>query len=191
MVNTLVRAVSMLHELSESFWLCVANWLPRLRCMDRLRAAPLRLAGMRVGRGVRIWSGINLSPIGYASNLHIGRGTFINVNLRCAVPRQGLVVIGENCAIGPNVAFECFHHNLAWSPDKGWGGQAEPIKVEDRVWIGARSIILGGVTIGQGSVIAAGAVVTRDVAPYTLVGGVPARAIRQLYPEVTLEKTVA
>jgi acetyltransferase-like isoleucine patch superfamily enzyme len=58
------------------------------------------------------------------------------------------------------------------------GLEALPIRIDDDVWIGGRSVILPGVHIGQGAVVAAGAVVTRDVVPYAVVGGVPARLIR-------------
>ncbi|MCO6476121.1 MAG: hypothetical protein J5I94_05830 [Phaeodactylibacter sp.] len=61
-------------------------------------------------------------------------------------------------------------------------GRSAPIIIEDDVWLGARSIVLKGVTIGRGAVVAAGAVATRDVPPYTMVGGVPAKVIRRLSP---------
>jgi len=59
------------------------------------------------------------------------------------------------------------------------GGEPGPVIIEDDVWIGARVIILAGVTIGTGAVIGAGSVVTRDVLPFTIVGGVPAKLIRE------------
>lgn len=60
---------------------------------------------------------------------------------------------------------------------------SSPVRIENSVWIGAHTIILPGVRVGQGAVVAAGAVVTRDVAPYTLVAGVPARPIKRIEPE--------
>ena len=62
-------------------------------------------------------------------------------------------------------------------------GRACPVVIEDDVWLAARVVVLKGVTIGRGAVVAAGAVVTKDVPPYTLVGGVPAKFIRALEPK--------
>lgn len=170
-------------EFKESFWLFIANHLPRLRTVDRYRTSVLRLAGVKIDKNACAWSGLDIRPIGFAKNLVVGYGTFINVNLRCAVPRDGQVKIGKNCAIGPNVSFECFNHNTIWTPKEKWGGKASPITIENRVWIGAHSVILGGVTVGTGAVVAAGAVVTKDVKPNTLVGGVPAKKIKELSSE--------
>jgi galactoside O-acetyltransferase len=59
----------------------------------------------------------------------------------------------------------------------------KPVKIEDKVWIGFNSIILKGVTVGEGAIVGAGSVVTKDVPPYTIVAGNPARIIRELTPE--------
>ena len=70
-----------------------------------------------------------------------------------------------------------------WSPASGeyrWRTFAKPIIIDDGCWIGANATIIGGVTIGEGAVVAAGAVVTKDVEPYTMVGGVPAKIIKEL-----------
>lgn len=61
----------------------------------------------------------------------------------------------------------------------GSGHDCEPVVIEDEGWVGANAVVLPGVRIGRGAVVAAGAVVTKDVAPYTIVGGVPARMIRE------------
>ena len=78
------------------------------------------------------------------------------------------------------------HDALAWARgEKDWTHVAvKPVKIENRVWIGTGAMILPGVTVREGSVVAAGAVVTKDVAPWTVVGGNPARPIRELvsYP---------
>ena len=168
------------NEIIESFWLCVANHLPRLSFINHYRSIFIKLAGVKVGSNVRIWSNFDIRPIGCAANLTIGSDTFINVNFRCGIPKNSFVEIGSNCAIGPNVSFESVNHNLRWDHESKWGEGGESVTVGDRVWIGAKSIILGGITIGSDSVIAAGAVVTKDVKSYTLVGGVPARLIKAL-----------
>ena len=88
--------------------------------------------------------------------------------------------VGKNCLIGPRVSFETASHNIVFDDEKGWGFFTKPIVIGDRVWIGAGSIILPGVTINDGAVVAAGAVVNKDVEAFTLVGGVPAQKIKDL-----------
>jgi len=76
---------------------------------------------------------------------------------------------------------DCDYHGV---DDRDGGGKCAPVIIEDDVWLGTRAIVLRGVRIGTGSVVAAGAVVTKDVAPHTLVGGVPARALRKTSTDV-------
>jgi maltose O-acetyltransferase len=89
--------------------------------------------------------------------------------------------IGDRVGVGPNVSFICSSH-----PDQSWKllkinpGKIAPIIIDDDVWIGAGAILLPGVKIHQCSIIGAGAVVTKDVPPYTVVAGVPARFIKML-----------
>ena len=78
------------------------------------------------------------------------------------------------------LTFETVNHGLKYVPNKGRGGWTKEIISEDKVWIGAGCIITQGVTIHEGAVVASGSVVTRDVAPYTLVGGVPAKFIKKI-----------
>jgi acetyltransferase-like isoleucine patch superfamily enzyme len=108
--------------------------------------------------------------------LQIGDGVYINSGV--SICAQQSVQIGNNCAIGNNtLIMDTDFHNV---DDHRQGGTASPVVIEDDVWIAARVTILKGVRIGRGAVVAAGAVVTKDVAPRTLVGGVPARLIRNL-----------
>lgn len=163
----------------ETILIWLAGLQIRSRAFDFRRWRLLRLAGVDV-ENVEIRAPFNLTQFGQLSKISIGKGTFVNVNLRIGVAEGASVRIGKDCAIGPNVSFETMGHDLVWSATSKWGGAPRSIKVEDRCWIGAGVIVIGGVTIGEGSVVAAGAVVTRDVAPNTLVGGVPAREIRRL-----------
>lgn len=110
----------------------------------------------------------------------MGCGTFINTGLRCGVPDGVKVIIGNDCAIGPNVSFETVNHHLRWHEDGGWGSSAGSIQIGDRVWIGARVIFLAGVHVGDDCVIAAGSVVTKSLPALGLYGGVPAKLIRKL-----------
>lgn len=126
-----------------------------------------------------IWEGLTIRPIGGAANIEIGRGTFVNTGVRFGVPIDK-VTIGEDVQIGPRVMFETASHGLEYVPGVGRGTSTKPIVVEDQVWIGGGAIIGQGVTIGRGAVVAAGAVVVENVAAQTVVGGVPARLIRQV-----------
>jgi acetyltransferase-like isoleucine patch superfamily enzyme len=162
----------------ELIFLTLANHLPRLAFLDRGRHILCRLAGMEIGGRCLIWGPLVIRPIGFARHIAIGRGSFVNSYVRFGV--RAPVRIGCNVQIGPYVAFETVGHGLVYEPGKGRGDSYAPITVEDEVWIGAGAIITQGVTIGRGAVVAAGAVVNRDVAPRTVVGGVPARFLRNV-----------
>lgn len=96
------------------------------------------------------------------------------------------VWIGKNVRIAMDVCISTGTHQInAYEREETGGSFALPIRIEDHCWIGARATILPGVTIGEGSMVAAGAVVTKDVDPYCVVGGVPARVLERLErPEV-------
>lgn len=134
---------------------------------------------LEVGRLVRICSAITRSRIAVkkGGRLVIGDNCRINGAIIAATDK---VLIGNNCRLAPfsHIMDGDFHDlNNRQEP-----GRSAPIIIEDDVWLGARSIVLKGVTIGRGAVVAAGAVATRDVPPYTMVGGVPAKVIRRLSP---------
>jgi acetyltransferase-like isoleucine patch superfamily enzyme len=165
----------------ELIFLTLANHLPRLRASDAIRHRLLALAGMRIAGRPRIWGPLTIRPLGGVRNIAIGDGSFLNTDIRFGVP-SARVTIGRNVQIGPRVCFETVSHGLVFRPGAGRGDIVRPIIVEDEVWIGAGAIITGGVTIGRGAVVAAGAVVVGDVAPGTIVGGVPAKLIRAIDP---------
>jgi acetyltransferase-like isoleucine patch superfamily enzyme len=112
---------------------------------------------------------------------HVSGDLFVGQNLFIFDGgRTDLLTIGNNVGIGPNVTM-VLHSDPSPSPlerihPKKW----EPIRIGEGVWIGASATILGGVQIGEFSIIAAGAVVTKDVPPYSMVAGVPARKIRDI-----------
>ncbi|MFT6987743.1 MAG: maltose O-acetyltransferase [Psychromonas sp.] len=115
-------------------------------------------------------------PIG-GGDIEIGEKSFLNSDVRFGVPKAK-VTIGNRVQIGPRVMFKTVSHSLIYDAKKGRGSWNKPIIIEDEVWIGAGCIITQGVTVGKGAVVAAGAVVTRDVEPFTVVGGVPAKFIK-------------
>lgn len=86
------------------------------------------------------------------------------------------IVIGNNVRLGPCIRFFAAGHDTA---DINLADTSAPIIVGNNVWIGGSSVILQGVTIGEGAIVAAGSVVTKEVAAYTIVGGVPAKFIKE------------
>jgi acetyltransferase-like isoleucine patch superfamily enzyme len=108
-------------------------------------------------------------------HLEIGDNVFINYGSSLVSSKH--VKIGDGCLIGTHVmVMDCDFHRVE---DKVWDTTGEPVIVEERAWLGNRSIILKGVTIGHDAVVAAGSVVTRNVPPRTVVAGVPAKVVRQ------------
>jgi acetyltransferase-like isoleucine patch superfamily enzyme len=114
---------------------------------------------------------------GQGRTVSIGKGSVINYD--CLVHVTGGLVIGENVSVSPGVWLVSGSHDVN---DPEHKSVYEPIAIGDYAFIGMRATVLGGVTIGEGAVVMAGAMVTRDVAPYAIVGGVPARVVgeRQL-----------
>ncbi|WP_213807231.1 sugar O-acetyltransferase [Granulicella sp. dw_53] len=109
--------------------------------------------------------------------IRIGRNVFVNQN--CTFYDLGGLDIGDDVMIGPNVSLITTGHPLAPSQRRK-ATIGEPIVIDRNVWIAAGATILGGVTVGENSVVAAGSVVTKDVPPNTLAGGNPARVIRSI-----------
>lgn len=112
-------------------------------------------------------------------NIHIGKNVFINMG--CKFQDQGGIFIGDGALIGHNVVLATLNH--AKSPRDRGSMTPAPIHIGKNAWIGSNATVLPGVTIGDGAIVAAGAVVSKDVPGNTIVGGVPARVIRQLSEE--------
>ena len=115
----------------------------------------------------------------YGKNITFGKNVFLNSG--CKFQDQGGITIGDNVLIGHNVVLATLDHNTCVS--KRAELFAAPIVIEDNVWIGANTTVTSGVTIGKGSIVAAGAVVMKDVPKYSIVGGIPAKVIRELTKE--------
>lgn len=112
----------------------------------------------------------------FGKNIHVGENVFINAC--CHFQDHGGVTLGDGCQIGHNVVFATLNHGLE-PADRGTTYPA-PIVLGRNVWVGSNATILQGVTIGDNAVVAAGAVVSRDVPANTIVGGVPARIIKRI-----------
>jgi acetyltransferase-like isoleucine patch superfamily enzyme len=139
---------------------------------DEIRA----LFGQLIGKQVD--GGFSLIPPFYTTggeDIRVGRNVFINQN--CTMYDLGGIDIGDDVMIGPNVSIVTSGHPIEPSRRRDFV-TAKPIVIGRNVWIAAGVTIIGGVTIGENSVVAAGAVVTRDVPPNSLAGGNPARVIR-------------
>lgn len=129
--------------------------------------------------GQKIDDSFNLFPPFYTDcgkNLRFGQRVFVNSG--CRFQDQGGITIGDDVLIGHNCVIATLNH--AMNPDHRGDIIPSPVSIGDKVWIGANATILPGVTIGYGAIVAAGAVVTHDVGPLTVVAGVPAKEIRKI-----------
>jgi len=153
---------------------------------SRLRASALRLAGFRIGRGTLLWGMPTITgPRDLYRRLMVGRECWFN--LGCVLDLGAAITIGDRVALGHQVMLMTTSHEMGPAERRAGAVYARPISIGAGAWLGARCTILPGVTVGAGAVVAAGAVVTADVAPHTLVGGVPARLIRELGSLPTLQ----
>ena len=142
--------------------------------MEEVRRLFGELTGLTVDESFRL-----ISPFYSTCGRHltIGRNVFINQN--CTLYDLAPVSIGDDVLIGPNVSIITDGHPVPPSRRTAYVA-AKPIVIERGVWIAAGATLIGGVTIGENSVVAAGSVVTKDVPANTLVGGNPAKVIRSI-----------
>ncbi len=137
----------------------------------RIRNIFYKLAGLRIGKDSVIdRKNYFIAP----RRLVLGNNSHINRN--CLIDARGGLTIGNSVSISHNVSIVSGGHDIN---SRDFHGKYYPIHIDDYVWVGVGATILQNVTIGRGAVVCAGAVVTRDVAPYDIVGGVPARKIGQ------------
>jgi maltose O-acetyltransferase len=130
--------------------------------------------GPRIGNGT-----ILLQPRAQNAAIHLGPQTVLSNNI--SVVAMGRVRIGANCRVGDLVAiYDCDFHEIDPEDRNAGVGPIEPVTIEDNVWLGSRVLVLRGVTIGTGSVIGAGSVVTRSIPARCLAVGAPARIVRTL-----------
>jgi maltose O-acetyltransferase len=152
--------------------------LPHFR-FCRLRTALLRTAGVRIGAGAVIMGPLDLTGFGSVPQLlRFGALTYVSGPLHVDLGAE--VRVGNGVRLGPDVTLLTVDHEIGPSGYRCGRLVSAPIRIGNGAWVGPRAIVLPGVFIGHGAVVAAGAVVTRDVAPNTLVAGVPARIVREL-----------
>jgi maltose O-acetyltransferase len=149
---------------------------------SRIRALALRAAGFNIGQGCTIW-GMPIITGGHTlyKNLHIGNNAMIN--LGCLFDLGAPIQLGDNVALGHYVSILTTSH-LQGPPDFRAGSiYALPVNIERGAWIGTHTTILPGVTIGSGAIVAAGALVTKNIPANSLAGGIPARIIKSQLPD--------
>ncbi len=140
----------------------------------------LKWAGVAVKDGAQV----NGHTIFYGRGaLGIGENTWIGPGCRFYTHEDARIIIGDECDVAPEVSFITGSHDISGPKRRAGAGIARNIIVQDGCWIGARVTILGGVTIGKGSVVAAGALVNSDLPKNCVAAGVPARVIKILVDE--------
>lgn len=135
---------------------------------------------IRIGRRTTIWSGVKMTSLGSNADspAQLSIGSYSSIGDRTQIHCCDRVTIGDYVLI----SWDCniLENNFHTTTDGGI--TSAPVVIGDRVWIGCRAIILPGVTIGEGAIVAAGSVVTRDVPPGMLAAGNPAKVIRETGP---------
>lgn len=159
------------HLLNFLLWV-----LPPTR-LFALRRALLRLGGIEVAADACVCGRGWLYGRG---TLSIGPGSWLSPGVVIHTHVEAPIVIGARCDVGPGAEFVTGSHVIGRPHRRAGAGTAQAIIIEPGCWIGARALLLGGVTIGTGSIVAAGAVVTRSCAANSLIAGVPATLRRDL-----------
>ena len=146
---------------------------------SRLRTHLFRATGFSIGDGTVMWGMPTILGDGKIyQRLRIGRECWINVG--CLFDVNAEIVLGDRVALGQEVMILTNSHCIGDRSRRAGSLKAKPIYVGEGAWLSTRCTLLPGVTIGEGAVVAAGAVVTKAVPPNVLVGGVPARVLREL-----------
>ena len=156
----------------------IGERLPHLK-FNYVRTSAWRACGLRIGARSRIMGPLHITGSGdFGEQLAIGEDTIVSGPLRIDLAAR--VDIGSRVYIGHDVMLLTVDHEIG-PPEQRCGARLpSAIRVGDGAWLSSRCIVLPGVVVGAGSVVAAGAVVTHDVLPGTLVAGVPARLVRHL-----------
>jgi acetyltransferase-like isoleucine patch superfamily enzyme len=179
--------VGILHKARQAYLIAKGNWVlrgsvePFSKTFVEGKLLVRNRHRIKIGNGFRVLAAHVAVELGAGEygRITIGDNTFINSGT--SIGSLSSVTIGNNVAIGNYVLIlDSDYHNPL---DHTKPGAKAPIVIGDNVWIGARSTILKGVTIGEHAVVAAGAVVTKDIPAYAFVAGVPAKLIRFLHPE--------
>lgn len=150
--------------------------LPRHKIFNFIKSNFIRLQGGNVGKKVTFYPGIRINP-----SMNISIGNNVDLAWGVLITTKGGVEIGDRTLIGYRTQILSANHKIPEMKRQIFssGHTTEKIMIENDVWIGANCIITAGVHIGEGAVIAAGSVVTKNVEPFTIMGGIPAKLIRK------------
>lgn len=151
-------------------WMAFARWTPRF-VLNRYRALILRCFGARVGTGCRLTSSME---VWIPSRLRMGSHVWIDKNVNLYDVER--ITIGDNVIISDGAYICTATHDVT---SRAFELVTAPVTIKSCAWIAAKAIVLPGVTIGEGAVVGAGAVVTKDVEPWAIVAGNPARVVRK------------
>ncbi len=170
MVKSLkIRLVTLYYRYKLSIkWMFLNSFISPFYS-KHFRIFVLRLMGAKIGKNSPIYRNCHFWDV---SKLVVGNGC--NIGFGVNIDDRSGLIIGNNVTIASEVMIWTLHHDYDSSTFKAIGA---PVKIGNYSWLCSRSIILPGVTIGEGAVVASGAVVTKDVSPYTIVGGIPAKEI--------------
>lgn len=165
-----------MHELSQRALKITAEINNVYHTAEELRSLMSELIGKQLDDGFGLFPPFNTDC---GLNIHIGKKVFINSG--CKFQDQGGIYIGDNVLVGHNVVLATLNHDL--DPVHRADMIPQSIHIGNNVWIGSNSTILGGVTIGNNAVVAAGAVVTKSIPENTVAAGVPAKIIKTIEEE--------
>ena len=167
-----------MHEMSEEARRVTFRLNTAYHTADEVRELLSELFGYQVPQSLRVFPPLYAD---FGKNISVGEGVFINAC--CHFQDHGGVTLGDGCQIGHNVVFATLNDELP--AERRGVTRPAPIVLGKKVWVGSNATILQGVTIGDNAVVAAGAVVTKDVPANTIVGGVPARVIKRIDESIT------
>ena len=165
LINKLINRVKSILLEFEVFLLHLVGYIPS----HHLRRAFYRAGGIRIGKGSSIHMGVRFYD---PHNIFIAEDTIIGEE--AVLDGRDKLVIGSHVALATGVMIVNSQHEIN---DEFFSPSNAPVIIEDYVFIGPRAIIQPGVKVGKGAIVAAGAVVTKDVAPFAIVGGIPAKII--------------
>lgn len=160
-----------MHDAAQDAFRTTAELNGGYRTPQEVRALLTRLTGREVDESVTVFPPFYSE---FGKNLTLGRGVFIN--LGCRFQDTGGITIGDGTLIGHGSTLTTLNHAL--DPDRRADMRPSPVRIGRRVWLGAAVTVVPGVSIGDGAVIGAGSVVTKDVPADAIVAGVPARLVR-------------
>ena len=162
-----------MHRLSQEAIRITLDLNGHYHTPEEIVALMSELTGRKVDESFRLFPPFNTDC---GKNLVFGKRVFVNSG--CKFQDQGGITIGDDVLIGQNVVIATLNH--AMDPDSRGDMNPKPVHIGNKVWIGANATILPGVNIGEGAIVAASAVVAKDVPARAVVGGVPAKIIKTL-----------